>query len=764
MSNNSVAISQLPNASNVVATDKILVLYNAISNGAVANGSPSVRTISVENFITNPIIAGNAAQAYTNAVAYVDSHSFVNTSQLSSNLLNYQTLSGLSSNVATLTSNNSNFLNGNSVANLIAYSTQAYVNAIAYSGNASQAYINAVFNSYQNTVSYVQSLSLANTQMLSAYAPLSGAQFSGTVHTPQLVVDYAANAGSLNVSGGATISGNLVVHGSATLADVTYINATVITTSDKNFVLANNAYTSLNANGSGIAVSVFANLIYMADSNAWQSNVNLIPSTNNLTLGTSNNLWNIYSNTISTVTANVNTLTVNNSTVTNSNITSANITTASIRTINANGSVGTSGQFLTSNGSSTYWSTLNAGLVSGNTVISNGASGQVLFDNGGTLSENSGFVFNSTNPALTLNGGTVTTSNPVLNLSQTWNASGTTFTGFKFNATDTASASGSLLMDLQVGGVSKFNVTKTGAATGTSLALGGATIGTNALAITGTSSFGGVAAFAQGSANAPSISYVSGSATGIWFPSSGNFQISIGGSGIFNIDSSGNITARNTGAFAFNSTSLAGGAPDTFLTRAAAATLQLGAADAAAPVAQTIGVQNVVAGTSNTNGANFTIRGSAGTGTGLGGSIIFQVAPAGTTGTAQNAFATALTIDSTKAATFAGTVAAAQLYNPTQTLTDGATISWNTNISAVATVTLGGTGRTLTLSNLVAGGTYILFVVQDATGSRTITTWTNFKWPGGIVPTLSTAANAIDIITGVSNGTYIYAAIQPGFA
>lgn len=49
------------------------------------------------------------------------------------------------------------------------------------------------------------------------------------------------------------------------------------------------------------------------------------------------------------------------------------------------------------------------------------------------------------------------------NLSYTWNNAGTTFTGIKYNVTDTASASGSLLMDLQVGGVSKISIDKTGA-------------------------------------------------------------------------------------------------------------------------------------------------------------------------------------------------------------------------------------------------------------------------------------------------------------
>jgi hypothetical protein len=51
----------------------------------------------------------------------------------------------------------------------------------------------------------------------------------------------------------------------------------------------------------------------------------------------------------------------------------------------------------------------------------------------------------------------------IYDLSDQWNASGTTFTGIKLNVTDTASASTSLLMDLQVGGVSRFSVRKDGA-------------------------------------------------------------------------------------------------------------------------------------------------------------------------------------------------------------------------------------------------------------------------------------------------------------
>ena len=63
----------------------------------------------------------------------------------------------------------------------------------------------------------------------------------------------------------------------------------------------------------------------------------------------------------------------------------------------------------------------------------------------------------------------------IYDLSDQWNASGTTFTGIKLAVTDTASASGSLLMDLQVGGVSRFRVAKDGVATAPRLDISGPT-------------------------------------------------------------------------------------------------------------------------------------------------------------------------------------------------------------------------------------------------------------------------------------------------
>lgn len=63
---------------------------------------------------------------------------------------------------------------------------------------------------------------------------------------------------------------------------------------------------------------------------------------------------------------------------------------------------------------------------------------------------------------LTGTGATITASAPLLNLSQTWNNAGVTFTGIKLNVTNTASAVASLLLDLQTGGASQFSVSQAG--------------------------------------------------------------------------------------------------------------------------------------------------------------------------------------------------------------------------------------------------------------------------------------------------------------
>jgi len=59
----------------------------------------------------------------------------------------------------------------------------------------------------------------------------------------------------------------------------------------------------------------------------------------------------------------------------------------------------------------------------------------------------------------------------------------------------------------------------------------------------------------------------------------------------------------------------------------------------------------------NQAGGALTLAGGYSTGTGIGGSILFRTVPAGGAGSSANAAVTALTIDSTQAATFSGTLA-----------------------------------------------------------------------------------------------------------
>ena len=54
-------------------------------------------------------------------------------------------------------------------------------------------------------------------------------------------------------------------------------------------------------------------------------------------------------------------------------------------------------------------------------------------------------------------------SQNIFDLVDTWDDIGTTFTAIKMDVTDTNSAAGSLLLDLLVGGTSRFQVTKEGA-------------------------------------------------------------------------------------------------------------------------------------------------------------------------------------------------------------------------------------------------------------------------------------------------------------
>lgn len=248
-------------------------------------------------------------------------------------------------------------------------------------------------------------------------------------------------------------------------------------------------------------------------------------------------------------------------------------------------------------------------------------------------------------------------------------------------------------------------------ATGTSLALNGAAIGSNAAA-----GIGQFASFGATTTGPGFYSYLTGDTVA---------RVRIG------------LDASDMPSLAFGP----GGATtrDAFLLRTAPATIQHGTSDVdTAPVAQTIRTQGTLAGgTSNVAGANWTFIASPGKGTGVGGSIIFQTAPAGSTGTAVNAPVTALTIDSTQRVTVSAGITnsgngAASISNSlwNGTVLTGGTATTNfpamfvqpTGTSAVTSWSTSGTGLGMNLASgfvgnfldfHVAGGTSLFSVANN---------------------------------------------------
>ena len=98
------------------------------------------------------------------------------------------------------------------------------------------------------------------------------------------------------------------------------------------------------------------------------------------------------------------------------------------------------------------------------------------------------------------------------------------------------------------------------------------------------------------------------------------------------------------------------------------------------------------------------------------------------------------------------------------TLIDAANIAWDLDNNQSAVVTLGGNRTLDNPTNIVNGGAYTLVIVQDATGSRTLSYGTAYKFSGGSAPVLSTGANAIDVLSCVGHGGNLLCTIAQDFS
>ena len=99
------------------------------------------------------------------------------------------------------------------------------------------------------------------------------------------------------------------------------------------------------------------------------------------------------------------------------------------------------------------------------------------------------------------------------------------------------------------------------------------------------------------------------------------------------------------------------------------------------------------------------------------------------------------------------------------TLTDGATITPDFDAGCNFAVTLGGNRTIANPTNIAAGQSGSIFLVQDATGSRTASWGSYWDFPAGTAPTLTTTANAVDRIDYVvRSSTSIHAVFTANYS
>lgn len=166
---------------------------------------------------------------------------------------------------------------------------------------------------------------------------------------------------------------------------------------------------------------------------------------------------------------------------------------------------------------------------------------------------------------------------------------------------------------------------------------------------------------------------------------------------------------------------------DAFLERVGAGALRFGAPDAAIPVPQVLSLQNVVTGTSNTAGADLTIKGSQSTGNLGGGAIILQTSPLGGSGTSQNAEVTALKIFPTGGVNIGAPTGGDKGAGTINVSGAGFYVNGTLLSAGAGTVTVVGSGALTSTALVTGGGTTTL---QTPSATATLDASGNMSLPG----------------------------------
>ena len=98
-------------------------------------------------------------------------------------------------------------------------------------------------------------------------------------------------------------------------------------------------------------------------------------------------------------------------------------------------------------------------------------------------------------------------------------------------------------------------------------------------------------------------------------------------------------------------------------------------------------------------------------------------------------------------------ITSAKLNYTESTLTDGSTVTWDASTQDVCKLTLGGNRTLAAPTNNTTGQFISILVVQDGTGSRTLTWNAVFEFAADTAPTLTTTASKGDVFVFRYNGS-----------
>ena len=98
-------------------------------------------------------------------------------------------------------------------------------------------------------------------------------------------------------------------------------------------------------------------------------------------------------------------------------------------------------------------------------------------------------------------------------------------------------------------------------------------------------------------------------------------------------------------------------------------------------------------------------------------------------------------------------ITSAKLNYSEATLTDQATVTWDASTQDVCKLTLGGNRTMAAPTNNTTGQFISILVIQDGTGSRTLTWNAVFEFKDDTAPTLTTTASKGDVFVFRYNGS-----------